>query len=80
MVVVVVVVAFHGMVTWPAVLARQHAQPGAPVITVVTDLVTTHRSWREPAVDMIVVPSPAVGAAAVPMAWRRVSGRKWGCR
>ena len=57
------VVAFHGMVTWPAVLARQHAQPGAPVITVVTDLVTTHRSWREPAVDMIVVPSPAVGGS-----------------
>jgi 1,2-diacylglycerol 3-beta-galactosyltransferase len=55
------VVAFHGMATWPAVLARQHARPGAPVITVVTDLVTTHRSWREPAVDKIVVPSPAVG-------------------
>jgi 1,2-diacylglycerol 3-beta-galactosyltransferase len=55
------VVAFHGMVTWPAVLARQHARPGAPVITVVTDLVTTHRSWREPAVDRIVVPSSAVG-------------------
>ena len=57
------VVAFHGMVTWPAVLARQHAQPGAPVITVITDLVTTHRSWREPAVDMIVVPSPAVAGS-----------------
>jgi hypothetical protein len=55
-----VIVAFHAMVTRPAVQARGHARPGAPVLTVVTDLVTAHRAWREPGVDLIVVPSPAV--------------------
>jgi 1,2-diacylglycerol 3-beta-galactosyltransferase len=55
------VVAFHGMVTRPAVLARQRALPAVPVLTVITDLVTAHRAWREPRVDQIAVPSPAVG-------------------
>ena len=55
------VVAFHGMVTRPAVLARQRVLPAVPVLTVITDLVTAHRAWREPRVDQIAVPSLAVG-------------------
>ncbi|MBO0825593.1 MAG: hypothetical protein J2P27_17335 [Actinobacteria bacterium] len=56
------VVAFHGMVTRPAVLARQRMMlPPVPILTVITDLVTAHRAWREPRVDQIAVPSPAVG-------------------
>jgi UDP-N-acetylglucosamine:LPS N-acetylglucosamine transferase len=55
------VVAFHGMVTRPAVLARQRVLPAVPVLTVITDLVTAHRAWREPRVDQIAVPSTAVG-------------------
>ena len=55
------VVAFHGMVTRPAVMARQRALPAVPVLTVITDLVTAHRAWRETRVDQIAVPSLAVG-------------------
>ena len=55
------VVAFHGMVTRPAVLARQRVLPAVPVLTVITDLVTAHRAWRETRVDQIAVPSLAVG-------------------
>jgi len=55
------VVAFHGMVTRPAVLARQRVLPAVPVLTVITDLVTAHRAWRETRVDQIAVPSVAVG-------------------
>jgi 1,2-diacylglycerol 3-beta-galactosyltransferase len=49
------------MVTRPAVLARQRVLPAVPVLTVITDLVTAHRAWREPRVDQIAVPSLAVG-------------------
>jgi 1,2-diacylglycerol 3-beta-galactosyltransferase len=52
-----VIVAFHVMTTDPAVRARDRIVPGTPVITVVTDLITAHLSWRNPAVDRIVVPS-----------------------
>jgi 1,2-diacylglycerol 3-beta-galactosyltransferase len=49
------VVAFHPMTTDPAVRGRSGSQP--PVITVVTDLITAHRAWRDAAVDHVVVPS-----------------------
>lgn len=55
------VVAFHGMVIRPAVLARQRVLPAVPVLTVITDLVTAHRAWREQRADQIAVPSPEVG-------------------
>jgi 1,2-diacylglycerol 3-beta-galactosyltransferase len=55
------IVAFHPFTAEPAVRARDRNAPGAPVITVVTDLVTTHLSWRDAAVDRIIVPSAPIG-------------------
>jgi 1,2-diacylglycerol 3-beta-galactosyltransferase len=54
------IVAFHPMTADPAVRARNLGDVFAPVITVITDLVTAHLSWRDAAVDRVVVPSEAV--------------------
>jgi 1,2-diacylglycerol 3-beta-galactosyltransferase len=54
------IVAFHPMTADPAVRARKTADTGAPVVTVVTDLVTAHLSWVDAAVDRVVVPSEVV--------------------
>jgi 1,2-diacylglycerol 3-beta-galactosyltransferase len=51
------IVAFHPMTADPAVRARGLAGPLAPVVTVITDLVTAHLSWRDAAVDRVIVPS-----------------------
>jgi 1,2-diacylglycerol 3-beta-galactosyltransferase len=56
-----VIVAFHPMTAAPAVRARDCGPSGAPVITVITDLVTTHLSWRDAPVDCVIVPSAPVG-------------------
>src|ERR1700722_10275958 len=45
------IVAFHPMTADPAVRARDLTGPLAPVITVITDLVTAHLSWRDAPVD-----------------------------
>jgi 1,2-diacylglycerol 3-beta-galactosyltransferase len=55
------IVAFHPFTTDPAVRARDRSAPWAPVITVVTDLITTHLAWRDAAVDRIIVPSAPIG-------------------
>ncbi|HEY2639610.1 MAG TPA: glycosyltransferase [Streptosporangiaceae bacterium] len=54
------IVAFHPMTADPAVRARDQGSSGQPVVTVVTDLITTHLSWRDAAVDRIIVPSAAI--------------------
>jgi 1,2-diacylglycerol 3-beta-galactosyltransferase len=54
------IVAFHPMTADPAVRARNLGDVFAPVITVITDLVTAHLSWRDAQVDRVVVPSAAV--------------------
>ncbi len=41
----------------PAVRARDRSGVLPPVITVVTDLITAHLSWRDALVDRVVVPS-----------------------
>lgn len=56
-----VVLSFHPLTTAAAVRGVQRHAEGTPVITVVTDLVTTHATWCYGAVDRIVVPSAAVG-------------------
>jgi len=56
-----IIVAFHPMTAAPAVRARDRGRSGVPVVTVITDLVTTHLSWRDAAVDRVVVPSAPVG-------------------
>lgn len=55
------IVAFHPMTTAAAVAARDAHAPGAPVVTVVTDLITAHPAWRHAGADRIVVPSAEVG-------------------
>jgi 1,2-diacylglycerol 3-beta-galactosyltransferase len=56
------IVAFHPMTADPAVRARDFAGPLSPVITVITDLITAHLSWRDAAVDRVVVPSAEIAA------------------
>jgi 1,2-diacylglycerol 3-beta-galactosyltransferase len=55
------IVSFHPLTGAAALEARRRAATGAPVVTVVTDLVTAHRAWRDTRVDRILVPSAAVG-------------------
>jgi len=57
------VVAFHPMTADPAVRVRDAAGTLPPVITVVTDLITAHLSWRDAGADRIVVPSAAIADA-----------------
>jgi hypothetical protein len=56
------IVAFHPVTAEPAVRARDQASPLSPVITVVTDLVTAHRAWRDAAADQVIVPSREMAA------------------
>lgn len=49
------IVSFHPLATQAATRAVRRRR--LPVVTVVTDLVTTHAAWRCDAVDRIVVPS-----------------------
>jgi 1,2-diacylglycerol 3-beta-galactosyltransferase len=55
-----VIAAFHGFTAGPAVRARDRSVPGAPVVTVITDLASAHLAWRDPAVDRIIAPSAQV--------------------
>jgi hypothetical protein len=48
------VVSFHPLTGPAAVSARDRGAPGAPVMTVVTDLARTHTAWRYPEVDLII--------------------------
>jgi len=54
------IVAFHPMTADPAARAGDRGGSLAPVITVITDLITAHLSWRNAPVDRVVVPSAAV--------------------
>lgn len=57
------IVSLHPITGAAAVAAREHAgRPGTPVVTLVTDLVTTHAAWRHGHVDHVVVPSAAIRA------------------
>ena len=54
------IASFHAMTIRPALRARDAIAPAVPVVTVITDLITPHRSWRERRADLIVVPTAAV--------------------
>ena len=56
------IVAFHPMTADPAVRARGLMGSLSPVVTVITDLITAHLSWRDAAVDRVVVPSEEMAA------------------
>ena len=55
-----VIVSFHPLTAEPAVRVRDLSAATPPVITVITDLVTAHLSWRDAAVDRVIVPSAAI--------------------
>jgi 1,2-diacylglycerol 3-beta-galactosyltransferase len=55
-----VIVSFHPLTAGAAISALDGAANRPPVVTVVTDLVATHLSWRWVQVDRIVVPSAEV--------------------
>jgi 1,2-diacylglycerol 3-beta-galactosyltransferase len=55
-----VIVAFHSLTAEPALRARDSGVPAASLVTVITDLVTAHLSWRDAAADRIIVPSAPV--------------------
>src|SRR6202167_997761 len=50
------IVSFHPLTGSSAVAARDPGAPGAPVVTVVTELAPTHAAWRYPGSDMIIAP------------------------
>jgi 1,2-diacylglycerol 3-beta-galactosyltransferase len=52
-----VIVSTHPLGNHSVAWLRQRLQWGMPLITVVTDLVTIHRCWLCPAVDMCLVPT-----------------------
>ena len=55
-----VIVSFHPLTAEPAVRVRDLSAAMPPVITVITNLVTAHLSWRDTAVDRVIVPSAAI--------------------
>ena len=50
------VVSFHPLAGSAAVAARDLGAPGAPVVTVVTDLARMHAAWRHADADVIIAP------------------------
>jgi 1,2-diacylglycerol 3-beta-galactosyltransferase len=50
------VVSFHPLTGSAAVAARALGAPGAPVVTVVTDLARMHTAWRHAGADVIIAP------------------------
>lgn len=56
-------VSVHPLFITPLIKALEESRP--PFITVVTDLVTTHALWFEPAVDLCLVPTEAARERAI---------------
>lgn len=56
------IVSFHPMTSEPAVRVRERTAQFLPVVTVITDLITTHLSWRDAPVDRVIVPSAAIAS------------------
>ena len=54
------IVSFHPLTAEPAVHVRDGSAAMLPVITVITDLVTAHLSWRDAPVDRVIVPTAAI--------------------
>jgi 1,2-diacylglycerol 3-beta-galactosyltransferase len=65
------IVSFHPFTGSAAVAARDLGAPGAPVVTVVTDLARMHAAWRHADTDVIIAPQhpgrDGCGAAGLPV-------------
>jgi 1,2-diacylglycerol 3-beta-galactosyltransferase len=51
------IVSFHPLTGLAAAAARDRGAPGAPAVTVVTDLAQAHAAWRQASVDLVIAPS-----------------------
>jgi 1,2-diacylglycerol 3-beta-galactosyltransferase len=79
------IVSFHPLTGLAAVAARDRHAPGAPVVTVVTDLARTHAAWQYADVDLITAPvaapargrPPGAAGAARVMAGLPVTREYW---
>ena len=56
-----VIVCTHSLLTTPL----RHVFPGTPLVVVVTDLVSGHKSWYNHRADLLVAPTAAARASAV---------------
>jgi len=71
------IVSFHPLTGSAAVAARELGAPGAPVVTVVTDLARMHAAWRQAGPDVIIAPR-CPGARAWAAAGLPVAREFWG--
>ncbi|HTZ24608.1 MAG TPA: glycosyltransferase [Streptosporangiaceae bacterium] len=71
------VVSFHPLTGSAAVAARSLGAPGAPVVTVVTDLARMHTAWRHARADAIIAP-PHPGRGGWIAAGLPVTREFWG--
>ena len=71
------VVSFHPLTGSAAIAARSLARPGAPVVTVVTDLARMHTAWRHADADVIIAP-PHPGRSGWAGAGLPVTREFWG--
>lgn len=60
-----VLACVHPLATRLASDVRRHTGSDFPLVTIVTDLVTTHASWLTRDVDLVLAPSSAVQAQAI---------------
>lgn len=60
-----VLVCVHPLVTHAAAEVRRRLFPTTPLVTVVTDLVSTHAAWFCPQVDLCIVPTEAAARQAI---------------
>jgi 1,2-diacylglycerol 3-beta-galactosyltransferase len=74
------IVSFHPLTGMAAAAARDQGAPGAPAVTVVTDLARAHVAWRHADVDLAIAPSgpgparPSAAAAGLPVTREYWSG------
>ena len=60
-----VLVCVHPLVTHAAAEVRRRHLPTTPLVTVVTDLVSTHAAWFCPQADLCIVPTEAAARRAI---------------
>jgi 1,2-diacylglycerol 3-beta-galactosyltransferase len=60
-----VILSIHPLSNRPLILARAELGLKTPIIAIVTELVTVHRSWVDPALDLYVTATPETEAAVL---------------
>jgi 1,2-diacylglycerol 3-beta-galactosyltransferase len=71
------IVSFHPLTGSAAITARDRGAPGAPTVTVVTDLARVHAAWRHAGTDVIIAPR-CPGARAWAAGGLPVTREFWG--